>query len=103
MEEENDLESRKRELKEKLENELYVDRYSTFKECVDLINGALDTFKINYNYTYNEFCAEFTEECLNYMDTHPNADMNDTRQMMIYIFPMIMSMLEKSKNKYGLK
>jgi hypothetical protein len=97
-----DLEKKKKEIKDKLENELYVERYSTFRESVELINAALDSFGINYQYTYNVFCKDFTSECLNYIDKHPNVDMTDPRQMMTYTFPIVMSIVENVKNKYGL-
>jgi len=98
-----EIELKKKNVKEKLENELYVDRYNTFKESVELINTALDIFKIDYHFTYNDFCSEFTNECLNYIDEHPTVDMLDTRQMMVYAFPIIMSIINNAKNKHELK
>ena len=98
-----DIEERKKDLKEKLEVDLYVDRYSTFKESVELINQALETFNVNYQYLYNEFCVEFTNECLKYLDDHPDADMLDPGYMMVYTMPIVMNMINNAKNKYGFK
>jgi len=98
-----DVESKKKELKERLESDLYVDRYSSFRESVELINKALESFNINYQYTYNEFCSDFTNECLKYIDEHPKVDMTDPQQMMVYTFPIVMSIVDRAKNKYGIK
>jgi hypothetical protein len=98
-----DIESVKMEIKQKLENDLYVDRYSTFKESVALINQALTSFNINYQYTYNEFCSDFTNECLNYIEQNPTVDLTDPRQLMIHTLPMILSIVDKAKNKYGFR
>jgi hypothetical protein len=96
------VEKKKKDLREKLENELYVDRYDTFKESVELLNAALKSFNINYQYSYDEFCVDFTNQCLKYIDDHPSADMSDPRQMMVYTLPIIMSIVEEAKNTHGL-
>lgn len=98
-----ELDKKKKDLKERLENELYVDRYSTFKESVDLINLALESFGINYQYTYNSFCNDFTVECMEFLEEYPNVDMNDPQNMVIYTLPIIMSILKKKQIKYGSK
>jgi len=85
-----------------LESELYVERYDTFKESVKMINMALQAFNVNYQYVYDDFCTDFTNECVNYIDEHPDVDMRDPGQMSIYTLPIIMSMVENVKNKYGL-
>lgn len=99
----NDIEERKRELKQKLENDLYVDRYSSFKESVYLINEALKAFDINYEYTYNQFCSDYTDNCMRYMDEHPQVDLNDPGQIMVHTLPILLVMIDDLKNKYGLK
>lgn len=96
-----EIEERKKELRHKLENDLYVDRYSTFKESVALINEALKSFEINYEYTYNEFCSDYTDHCLKYMDEHPHVDLNDPSQIMIHTLPILLVMIDDLKNKYG--
>lgn len=96
-----DVEKQKREIKLKLENELYVDRYDSFKESVFLINEALKSFNINYQYSYDEFCADFTQECLKYIDEHPTVDMTAPKEMMLYTLPIVMAIIENTKNKYG--
>lgn len=95
-----DIEKRKKELQIKLESELYVDRYDTFKQSVLLINKALIYFNIEFEYTYDVFCADFTEECLKYMDDHPDIDMMDPNEMITSVFPIVMSMIKNVKNKY---
>lgn len=97
-----EIEIKKKELKDKLENSLYVERYDTFKESVELINLSLISFRINHQYNYNEFCSEFTEACLEYVEKHPDVDMTDAKQIIIYTLPIVMSIVEKAKNKYGL-
>lgn len=94
-----DLEDKKKFIKETLEKDLYVNRYETFKESVFLINEALKSFDINYEYTYDQFCVDFTEECLNYQENNPNIDMRDPEQMLFYTFPIVISIIEKAKIK----
>lgn len=101
MESIKDIEFKKKELKDKLENELYVEKYSTFKNSIFLINEALKSFNINYQYTYDTFCADFTYECLKYQDENPNVDMTSATEIMLYIYPIIISIIDKTKNKYG--
>jgi hypothetical protein len=98
----NDTLKQKQEIRSKLESELYVERYDTFKESVKMINMALQAFNVNYQYVYDDFCTDFTNECVNYIDEHPDVDMRDPGQMSIYTLPIIMSMVENVKNKYGL-
>lgn len=95
----NDLETRKKELKYKLENELYVERYDTFKESVKLLNEALINIGINYTYTYDVFCLDFTKECLNYLDQNPEVDLTDANQIVLHTLKIVMSMIEATKNK----
>lgn len=100
---ENEINKHKEELRLKLETELYVEKYDTFKQSVEMLNLALDSFGINYNYNYNEFCEAFTNECMEYIDNHPNVNLLDPIQISVYTLPIILSMVEKTKNKYGLK
>lgn len=99
--EEKDIQIKKKELKDKLENELYVDTYSTFKNSISLINEALKSFDINYQYTYDKFCIDFTEECLLYQDEHPNVNMTSSIEIMLYIYPIVISIINKKKKEYG--
>lgn len=97
------IEERKRIIKEKLSNDLYVERYDTFKESVVLINRAMDIFDINYQYDYNSFCRDFTEETMKYIENNPDVDISEYSQMYIYTPLIVMSLIEKIKNKYGFK
>lgn len=97
-----EFEERKKEFKERIETELFVERYDTFKESVVLINEALKMLKINYQYSYDEFCSEYVEQCLLYMDKHPNIDMMDAKQLYFYTLPIIISLLVKAKNELQL-
>lgn len=98
-----DLEERKKEFKERLINELFIERYSSFKESLSLINEALDNININHQYNYDEFCTDYTEACLEFMDKHIHVDMMDPKQIHFYTLPILINILEKVKNKYGLK
>lgn len=97
------LEDRKKEFKDRLINELFVERYDTFKESVTLINEALTVLKIDYKYSYDEFCTDYVEECMIYMDENPKVDMMDQNQLYFYALPIIISMIDKIKNKHGFK
>lgn len=97
------IEERKRIIKEKLSNDLYVERYETFKESVVLINKAMDIFNINYHYDYNSFCRDFTEETMRYIDNNPDVDITEYSQMYIYTPLIVMSMIERVKDVYGFK
>ena len=95
----NDLEIKKKELKDKLENELYVERYDTFKETVTLLNEALINIGINYTYNYDTFCSDFTLQCLKYLDLHPDVDLTDANQIVLHTLKIVMLMIEVVKNK----
>jgi hypothetical protein len=97
------LEERKKEFKERLTNELFIERYDTFKQSISLINMALENFRVNYQYTYDQFCIDFTNESMEYMDKHPEVDMMDPMQLYFYTLPIVMSIIDKAKNKYGIK
>jgi hypothetical protein len=98
-----ELNERKKDLKERLENDLYVNRYDTFKQSVFFINKSLDFFNINHKYTYDEFCIDFTNECLDFMEKNPDVDMQDPKQIVIFIPTIVMSMMINAEKKYGLK
>lgn len=99
---ENDINKHKEEVRLKLESELYVESYETFKQSVEMLNLALESFGINHKYDYDGFCTAFTNECLEYIDTHPGINMLDPTQISFYTLPIILSIVEKAKNKYGL-
>jgi len=98
-----DIEERKKEFKEKLINDLFIERYDTFKESITLINMALENFKMNYQYTYDGFCNDYINECMEYMDKYPTLDMMNPRQISLLTLPLILSIINKIKNKYGFK
>lgn len=97
-----DNEEKINEIKEKLED-LFVNRYDTFKESVKLINDALRAFDINYEFTYNDFCSTFSEKCFEYMRINSDIDITDPKQMMVHTLPIIISVIEDVKNKHGFK
>jgi len=96
----NNILEHKQDVKFKLESELYVEGYGLFKNSVELINLALECFGINHQYDYDEFCTDFTIECLEYIDKHPNINLLDPEQMSYYTLPIILSLIEKVKNKH---
>jgi hypothetical protein len=98
-----DLEERKKEFKERLVNELFVERYASFKESIELINETLENFNINHRYNYDEFCTDYTDACMEYMDKHRHIDMMDPKQLYLYTLPILINIIEKVKNKHGFK
>lgn len=94
-----DLENKKRDLKHKLENELYVERYDTFKESVILLNEALVDIGINYTYTYDVFCSDFTSQCLKYLEQYPDVDLTDAEHVVLHTLKIVMLMIDVAKNK----
>jgi len=103
MKTDNNIEERKKEFKERITNELFVERYDSFKESISLINLALSNYNINYQYTYDQFCSDYIDECIDYMDKHPNVDMMDAKQLYFYTLPIIISIIDKAKNNHGFK
>jgi len=91
------VEERKIELKDKLENELYVERFFSFKESLNTINNVFNCFNIKFQYDYNGFCSDFTKECLDYLEKNPDIDMTSPKEMMMCTFPIFLSMIEKKK------
>ena len=97
------IEDRKKEIREKLVNDLFVEKYSTFKESVELINQAFDIFNINYQYTYDKFCQDFTDETMKYVDDNPNIDITGYKEMYLSTPLIVMSLINKIKNEHGFK
>lgn len=99
----NDLEKRKKEFTERLTNDLFVERYDSFKESIELINMALENFGIDHKFNYNEFCKTYIEESMIYLDNNPTVDLMDSHQLYFHTLPILMNILEKTRNKYGIK
>lgn len=99
---EKDINKHKEEVRLKLESELYVESYESFKQSVEMLNLALESFGINHKYDYDGFCTAFTDECLEFIDSHKGIDLLNPSQISFYTLPIILSMVEKAKNKYGL-
>ena len=57
------VEERKKILKETLINS-FVDDYKAYKETVKFINKDLKKSKIEFQYSYDEFCIDFLNETL---------------------------------------
>jgi hypothetical protein len=54
---------RKKVIKNALTNS-FVDDYKAYKTTIEFINKDLEKSKINYQYTYDEFCVEFLNQTL---------------------------------------
>ena len=89
------LEDRKREIRELLVNNLFVERYESFKESVDLINKAFESFELDFRYSYNNFCDDFLKECMSFMDNHSDIDIRDPKKMYVYTPIIVMHMITK--------
>jgi len=98
---ENEIQKHKDEVRLKLESELYVENYETFNQSVIMLNLALESFGINHQYNYDGFCKDFTEECMDYIDKHPKVNLLDPIQISFYTLPIILSLVEKARTKYG--
>lgn len=98
-----EIERKKENIKKKLETELYVERYDTFKKSVEFLNKSLESFGINYQYTYDNFCVDFTNECMDFIENYPEIDLMNSNRMMLYTLPILINIIEKAKNNYGFK
>jgi hypothetical protein len=54
---------RKKVIKNALTNS-FVDDYKAYKTTIEFINKDLEKSKINYQYSYDEFCVEFLNQTL---------------------------------------
>jgi len=98
-----EIKERKKDIKEKLFNDLFVERYDTFKNSVILINKVFESFNINYQYTYNTFCKDFAEEIMEFMDQNPNVDISEYDKIFVFTPIILMSLINKIKDEHGFK
>lgn len=98
-----EIEKRKNEIRERLFNDLFVDRYDDFKESVKMINKAFESFNINYQYDYNTFCRDFAEETMIYIEDNPDVDLTQYKEMFMSTPIIVSSLVRKIKDKYGFK
>jgi len=99
----NEIEKRKQEIKDRLFNDLFVEKYDDFKESVKMINKAFEAFDINYQYDYNTFCKDFTDETMLYIDENPEVDITSYKEMFMSTPIIVSSLIKKIKDKYGFK
>lgn len=93
------IDKRKEELIEKL-SEIFVNKYNSFKESIEKINIVFKEHNIQYQYTYNDFCREYIERCIEYMDNNPNIDLNDNNGEYFLIYTDITTSMILDKEKY---
>lgn len=93
-----DIDDKRLELEHKL-NVLFVDSYNTLMEAVKLINKALEAMNIDYEYTYDQFCIDFANEMYEYQNKNRDCDMTDVNNIIIYTGFIIVSMINKIKDK----
>lgn len=68
-----ELDERKKILKTALTMS-FVDNYDEYKNTISLLNKDLKKMKINFKYTYDQFCIELLNQSL---DTVENVDIFD--------------------------
>ena len=95
------LDEKLKEFEDKL-TESFVEKYEDVKEWMVNVNIILNNLNINYRYdSYDIFCVDYKETCLNYARGKQDIDFVDSRMVLLWI-PFVLSNLIMSKSeKHG--
>jgi hypothetical protein len=74
-----DLEERKNVMKEALTTS-FVNDYKDYKYTISLLNKDLKKVKIDFKYTYDEFCIDFLNQTLNTIEDVDIFDVDEFGQ-----------------------
>ena len=89
------IDEKKEEVKRRLENYLFVDKYDIFKKTIDQLNEFFKLAKIDYQYTYDEFCKELTEEFMKNLTNNPDIDIDDLYQISKLSIEVVSSLIKR--------
>lgn len=92
------LDDKLKEFEDKL-TESFVEKYEDVKEWMVNVNIILNNLNINYRYdSYDIFCVDYREHCLNYAREKKDIDFVDPRMVLLWI-PFVLSNLIISKSE----
>jgi hypothetical protein len=85
----------------------FVEDYKEYKSTIDFINKDLIESKIDYQYTYDEFCVDFLEQTLQNLEEIDIFSFNEFNQFHINFLQFnlysLQCMLTNKFNKLGYK
>jgi hypothetical protein len=92
---------RSQEIREFLTS-LFVDKRSTFKQMVVEINRTLkEIIKIDYQYTYDDFCSDYLNLFVSFFERNPEVDYMDLELVSQYTNIILGELFIKLKIKYS--
>jgi len=101
-----EIEERKSVLKSALINS-FVDDHDAYKNTIKFINKDLKKSKINFQYSYDEFCVEFLNETLKNVENIDIFMVNEYNQFYINFWQFnlynLQCMLNRKLNDLGYK
>ena len=76
------IEKRKRVLKTALVNS-FVDDYKAYKKTIEFINQDLINLKVNFQYSYDQFCIDFLDQTMKNVEDIDIFKVNEYNQFYI--------------------
>lgn len=85
--------------------ESFVNDYEQYKKTIDNINHDLIELKLDFQYKYDDFCAEFLDQSLNSIESIDIFDYVENSQFQQHFFKFslynLRCMLDKKFNELG--
>jgi len=81
---------------------LFVEKRETFQEVITEVNKTIkNILKLDYQYTYDDFCKDYLEIFISFFERHPNVDFMDMSMVSFYTNIILSEILLKLKIKSG--
>jgi len=81
-------------------SEIFVEKRGIFQQMVSVVNLTLqDTLKIEYQYSYDEFCSAYLKNFLLFFERHPDVDFLDNTMVSFYTNIILGELLLEIKTK----
>jgi len=81
---------------------IIVERKDLLNRIIEEMNNTIrDTLKINFQYTYDDFCKDYLSTAKDFFERHPDVDYTDMNMVNFYTNIIINELFVKIKMKYG--
>lgn len=81
--------------------DIFVEKRTIFKNMIVEVNKTIkDSMKLDYQYTYDEFCADYLEIYVAFFKRHPDVDYMDMKMVSFYTNIILGELFLKLKIKY---
>jgi len=82
--------------------EIFVEKRDIFKKMILEVNKTIkDSMKLDFQYTYDTFCADYLEIFVSFFQRHPEVDYMDMNMVSFYTNIILGEIFLKLKIKYS--